>query len=133
MATEFDLDNLDEGVIELLEERHLAIFSILRPDGGPQATPVGFTYDPRSGLARIITRASSYKARRLTTSADRRVSICQVDGRRWVSLYGEAAVSSDSARVAEAVDRYAQRYRIPGERPDRVVIEVDVERMVGHL
>jgi hypothetical protein len=33
--------------------------------------------------------------------------------------------------VAEAVARYAERYRQPGERADRVAIEIAVERVLG--
>ena len=40
-------------------------------------------------------------------------------------------VTDDPARVAQAVDRYANRYRQPGERVDRVVIEITVDRVLG--
>jgi F420H(2)-dependent biliverdin reductase len=33
--------------------------------------------------------------------------------------------------VAEAVDAYAQRYRQPKERSDRVVIEISVDKVMG--
>jgi hypothetical protein len=40
-------------------------------------------------------------------------------------------VSGDPARVADAVARYADRYRRPRPNPDRVVVEVAVERVLG--
>ncbi len=40
-------------------------------------------------------------------------------------------MSDDPARVATAVEMYARRYRQPGTRPDRVVIEIAVDRILG--
>jgi hypothetical protein len=60
-----------------------------------------------------------------------RVALCQVDGGRWLTVEGSAVVTDDPDRVAEAVRRYAERYRQPGEREDRVAIEVRVDRMMG--
>lgn len=110
-------------------ERHLATLTTLRPDGSPHTTAVGFTWDPGSGLVRIITWASSRKARNLARGG--RASVCQVDGGRWLTFEGPAQVTDDPARVAEAVRRYAQRYRQPGERQDRVAIEIAVDRVLG--
>jgi PPOX class probable F420-dependent enzyme len=110
-------------------ERHLATLTTLRPDGSPHSTAVGFTWDPGAGLVRIISFASSRKARNLARGG--RASVCQVDGGRWLTFEGPAQVTHDPARVAEAVRRYAQRYRQPGERPDRVAIEIAVDRVLG--
>ena len=57
--------------------------------------------------------------------------MCQVDGGRWLTLEGTAVVTDDPDRVAEAVRRYAERYRQPGERTDRVAIEITVDRVLG--
>ena len=57
--------------------------------------------------------------------------LCQFDGRRWLSLEGMARVSSDPDDVAEAVARYALRYRQPRDNPQRVAIEVMVTRVLG--
>ena len=110
-------------------ERHLATLTTLRPDGSPHTTAVSFTWDPGSGLVRIITWASSRKARNLARGG--RASVCQVDGGRWLTFEGPAQVTDDPARVAEAVRRYAHRYRQPGERHDRVAIEIAVDRVLG--
>jgi hypothetical protein len=40
-------------------------------------------------------------------------------------------VSDDPERVAEAVRRYALRYRQPSENPHRVVVEIAVDRVLG--
>lgn len=92
-------------------------------------TPVGFTWDAAAGLARVICSGGSRKAR--NAGGEPRVSLCQVDGRHWLTLEGAAVVSSDLARVAEAERRYAQRYRVPRENPQRVVLEIAVTRLLG--
>lgn len=130
MAT-IDLDNIGHEVMSFLTERHLATFTLLSPDGSPRVTPVGFTYEPERRLARIITWADSWKAKHIVSGHDPRVAISSVDGGRWLTLYGTATASADSAAVAEGVSRYAERYRQPKERDDRVVIEVVVDRMTG--
>jgi PPOX class probable F420-dependent enzyme len=120
---------LSPEVESFLAERHLATLTTLRPDGSPHVTPVGFTWDPDARLARIITFAAARKVRNLR--ADPRAVVCQVDGGRWLTVEGTATVTDDPGRVAEAVRRYTARYRVPGERPDRVAVEIAVHRMLG--
>ena len=48
-----------------------------------------------------------------------------------MSLEGRASVNSQIDAVRDAELRYAQRYRTPRENPRRVVIEVQVERVLG--
>ena len=57
--------------------------------------------------------------------------MAQVDRARWLSLEGVPVVSDDPERVAEAVRRYALRYRQPAENPRRVVVEIAVDRVLG--
>ena len=114
-----------------LAERHLATLTTLRPDGSPHVAPVGFTWSAGEGVARIITWASAAKVRHLRASGGARVALCQVDGRRWVTLEGMAVVTDDPERVAEAVRRYAERYRQPRENPLRVVLVLEVDRILG--
>jgi len=121
---------LSDTALAFLAERRLATLTTLRPDGTPHVTPVGFTWDPDRDLARVITFASAHKARNLVARPGGRAVLCQVEGRRWVTLEGTATVSDDPGRVAEAVRRYAERYRPPRDRPDRVVIEIAVDRVV---
>lgn len=123
---------LPDDVTAFLAERHLATLTTLRPDGSPHVVAVGFTWDPDAGLARVITFAPSRKARNLLAAPGARAAVCQVDGGRWLTLEGPAVATDDPDRVAEAVRRYAERYRPPGERADRVAIEISVDRVLGH-
>ncbi|MFC9652676.1 MULTISPECIES: pyridoxamine 5'-phosphate oxidase family protein [unclassified Streptomyces] len=116
-----------------LARRHTATLTTLRPDGTPHVTPVRFTFDAATGLARVTTRAGARKARNVAAGGPTaRVALCQADGFRWVTLEGRAAVTDDPARLAEAVRRYAARYRAaPPAPPDMVVVEISVERVLS--
>jgi F420H(2)-dependent biliverdin reductase len=126
-----DPQDIAPALLEFLTERHLATLTTLRPDGSPHVVPVGVTYDAATRTARVITSGTSAKARHVR-AGHQRVAICQVDGRRWLTLEGTAVVRDDPAAVADAVARYAQRYRQPRENPARVVLEISVDRMLGN-
>jgi F420H(2)-dependent biliverdin reductase len=126
-----DPHDLAPGLLELLTERHLATLTTLRADGSPHVVPVGVTFDAATATARVITSGTSAKARHVR-AGQQRVAVCQVDGRRWITLEGTAAVRDDPASVADAVERYARRYRQPRENPARVVIEISVDRVLGN-
>ncbi|RJK98279.1 TIGR03618 family F420-dependent PPOX class oxidoreductase [Vallicoccus soli] len=115
--------------LAFLAERHLATLTTLRPDGTPHVVPVGFTWDERARVARVITGGGTRKAR--NAAAGGRAVLCQVDGWRWLSLEGPVRVLDDPASVQDAVQRYAERYRPPRENPERVVLEVAVDRVLG--
>ena len=125
-----DPSDPDPELLAFLTERHLATLTTLRPDGSPHVVPVGVTYDPTTRTARVITSGTSAKVRHVRDGGGR-VAVCQVDGRRWVTLEGTAQVRDDAASGADAVERYARRYRQPRENPARVAIEIAVDRILG--
>jgi F420H(2)-dependent biliverdin reductase len=127
----YDLDDLPDGLLALLTERHLATLTTLRADGSPHVVPVGVTFDAATGTARVITSGTSAKARHVRDGRSR-VAVCQVDGRVWTTLEGTAVVRADAAAVADAVARYAVRYRQPRVNPARVVLEIAVDRVLGN-
>lgn len=133
MADRFDPADPPEALLAFLSQRHLATLTTLRADGRAHVVPVGFTYDPVVQLARVITFATSRKARNVEERPDGQAVLCQLEGARWVSLEGSARLRRDDFAVQEAVRRYAARYRPPKERSDRVVIEVHVGRILGRL
>ena len=121
---------LPDDVQAFLQERHLATLTTLRPDGTPHVVAVGFTWDAEQRLVRVITNGTSRKVAHVRAGSPRAV-VAQVDRARWLSLEGVPTVSDEPERVAEAVRRYAERYRQPGENPRRVVIEIAVDRVLG--
>ena len=122
--------DLDPDDLAFLAERHLATLTTLRPDGSPHVVAVGFSYDPAEEVARVITFADSRKARHATIGG--RAAVCQVDGRRWLTLEGAVRLVTDAEGVAVAVAGYTARYRPPKERTDRFVVEIAVDRVLGH-
>ena len=128
----FDLHALPEAVLTFLTVRHLSTLSTLHADGSPHVVPVGFTFDVTSTTARVITSGGSVKAR--NAGRDRaRAALCQVDGGRWLTLSGPIRVLTDAPSVLDAERVYAQRYRIPKENPTRVVLLMDVQKIMGRV
>jgi PPOX class probable F420-dependent enzyme len=124
-----DPDRLDDDVLGFLRERHLATLTTLRPDGSPHVVPVGFAYDPSERVVRIISGDGSRKVAHV--DHDGRAAVCQVDGRRWLTLEGPAHVERDPDDVERAERAYAERYQAPRERSDRVAIVIAVDRIMG--
>jgi F420H(2)-dependent biliverdin reductase len=124
-------DQLDDAALAFLAERHLATLTTLRPDGSPHVVAVGFTWDRDAGVARVITWDASKKYRNVVASPGSRAVVCQVDGGRWMALEGPATGTTDADACRDAEARYAQRYREPKARPDRAVIEIRVDRVLG--
>ena len=80
--------------------------------------------------ARVITSGESVKAHNAGRPGAV-AAICQVDGARWLTISGPVRVDTDPAAIAEAVSRYAARYRQPRVNPLRVALIIEVDRMLG--
>ena len=79
---------LTNDALAFLTERHLAMLTTLRSDNSPHVVAVGFTFDPKTHIARVITTGGSQKA---VNAEQRGVAVLsQVDGARWLSLEGSA-------------------------------------------
>lgn len=121
--------SVDDATLQFLTERHLATLTTLRPDGSPHVVPVGFSFDPTTGLARVIASDGSKKVRNI--EAGSRAVVCQVDRGRWLSLEGNARISRNPEAIAEGERRYEARYQAPRPNSRRVVIEIVVDRVLG--
>ncbi|MEO6125897.1 MAG: TIGR03618 family F420-dependent PPOX class oxidoreductase [Ilumatobacteraceae bacterium] len=125
------IDPADPGaeVLSFLSDRHLATLTTLRKDGSPHVVAVGFSYTSADQTVRVITSRASVKAQNAARGG--RAAVCQIDGGRWLTLEGKTRLVTDESGVAAAVEGYAARYRQPGERADRVAIEIRVDRILG--
>ncbi|MFH8367785.1 pyridoxamine 5'-phosphate oxidase family protein [Streptomyces sp. NPDC018031] len=126
----------DPAYLGFWRERHVCTLTTLRPDGTPHVVPVGVTYDPEAGLARVISSRTSRKVRNVLAAgaAGAPTSVCQLADKRWATLEGRARVRTEPEQVADAVRRYAERYgRTPAPNPDRVLIEISLTRAMGRV
>jgi PPOX class probable F420-dependent enzyme len=121
--------DLAEPELDFLTERHLATLTTLRADGSPHVVAIAFSYDQARGLVRIISSDDTQKVRNV--ERDPRAVVSQVDGPRWLTLEGTARVRRDEESVRIAVTAFEARYRPVRENPQRVAIEIQVERVVG--
>lgn len=122
---------LSEAQLQFVRDRHLATLTSLRADGSPHVVPVAFTWDAERGVARVTTQRGSVKARNASQGV--RAALCQVEGMRWLTLEGTARISEDEGEIAAAVAAYAERYRQLEHDPERVVLLLEVERVMGSV
>ncbi len=123
--------DLTDELVAFWRERHLCTVTTLRDDGSPHVVPMGMVLDAEARVAWGITSGASQKVANLRRNPT--VAVCQVDGRRWSTLEGQAEVREDIASVAEAVRRYAERYRRPRENPARVAIRIELTGVIGNV
>jgi PPOX class probable F420-dependent enzyme len=122
---------LTDELVAFWRERHLCTVTTLRGDGTPHVVPMGVVLDVDSRVAWAITSKDSQKVANLRRRPS--VAVCQVDGRRWSTIEGQAEVRTDAESVAEAVSRYAERYRRPSENADRVAIRIRLSAVIGNV
>ncbi|HET7735179.1 MAG TPA: PPOX class F420-dependent oxidoreductase [Nocardioidaceae bacterium] len=127
------MDPISGELLAFWQERHLCTVTTLRADGSPHTVPMGVVLDAQRGQAWAITSGRSQKVRNLRRGGDPRVSVCQVDGRRWSALEGTAEVLDDLASVAEAERRYAERYKVPRANPERVALRITLTGLLGNV
>jgi PPOX class probable F420-dependent enzyme len=112
-------------------ERHLCTVTTLRADGSPHVVPMGIVVDVDAQVAWGITSRTSRKVVHLRS--DPTIAVCQVDGRRWSTIEGRGEVREGHDDVAEAVRRYAERYRPPRPNPDRVAVRIELTSVIGNV
>src|SRR5258705_12538395 len=120
---------LTNDAMAFLTERHLAMLTTLRVDNSPHVVAVGFTFDPKTHIARVITTGGSQKA----VNADERgvAVLSQVDGARWLSLEGKAKVNSETEAVRDPEPRHPPRSRTPRVNPKRVGVAVPAQPVLA--
>lgn len=136
MTRRYRMKPSDPRLAAFWATRRLGTLTTLRPDGSPHTVPVAPVVDLSSGspVVRVLTSAGSRKARNVSAAGGAaRVSICEVEGRHWVTVEGRARVVTDPSAVAAAEQAYAVRFRPPRANPERVVIVVEVDRVLGTL
>lgn len=128
------LDWQDPRLDDFWGERRYASLTSLRRDGTPHTVPVAPVVDRAGRRLLVLASSTSQKVHNVESAGgDARVSLCEIDGRHWVSVEGRAHVARDAATLAAAEDFYAQRFRRPRVNPERVIVVVEVDRVLGRL
>lgn len=127
-------DGVSDRFRELWSERRPCVLVTPRRDGTPHAVPVGVTVDVADGIARVLCSGGSQKARNVAAAGPggARVSVTAVDGRTWSTLEGVAVVEDAPEAVHAAERRYAAEYKEPRVNPQRVVLRIAVDRVLGN-
>ena len=117
-------------------ERHLCTLASVRADGRPHLVPVGVALDHEQECAWAITFQGSRKVSVIEQAATASgtgapVAASAVDRARWSTLEGRAEVLRDAASIERACERYASRYRVPKQNPNRVAIRISVDRFLA--
>lgn len=127
-------DGVSETFLDLWSQRRPCVLVTPRRDGTPHAVPVGVTVDVEQRIARVICGGGSQKARNVVAAGPggARVTVSLVEGRTWSTLEGTAVVRDEPEQVRDAERRYAAQYKVPRENPQRVLLEIAVDRVLGN-
>lgn len=120
--------------VDFWHERRLCTVTTLRPDGSPHVVPMGVVLDVDAGVAWAITSGRSRKAANIRAAGPEGApfAACQFEGRHWSTVEGRAVVLDDPDSVREAERRYAERYKVPRDNPDRVAVRITITRVLGN-
>lgn len=120
-------NQISDAATQFVTDRHLATLSTMAKDDAIHVVAVGFTL--HEGVVRVITSDGTQKVRNV--ERDGRATVGQVDGARWISFVGNAVIERDRDDITLAENLYGARYRQPQPNPKRVVIRIDVDRVLG--
>src|SRR5690349_213405 len=97
---------LTDAVRAFLAEPRYAVIATINPSGMPQQTAIW--YELQGDEVLLNTAAGRLKERNLRR--DPRLSLCVIDGERYVTLYGRATLIDDRDQTQADIKRLAVRY-----------------------
>lgn len=122
--------------VRFWSERRICLLATTGADGTPHVVAVGVTVDAAAGVARVLARRGSQKVRNVLREGPdgARVAVTCLDGPRWSTLQGTGVIRTEPDVVTDGMQRYAARYeRMPTPHPERVVLEIAVDRVLGSV
>jgi PPOX class probable F420-dependent enzyme len=124
-----------------LATNHRSVIQTVRADGGPHLTPVDVGIDERG---RAILSGTETRVKVANLRRDPRVSLCVLSDRfygPWVQVEGTATIVSLPEAMEGLIDYYRRvaekehpdwdDYREAMERDRRVLVRIDLERVVA--
>jgi len=109
------LAGLTPAVRAFLDEPHYAVIATINESSMPHLTAIWYQLQGDEVL--MNTAAGRLKHRNL--QRDPRLSICVVDGERYVTLYGRATLIDDRAQAQADDLQLADRYEGPEKARER--------------
>jgi len=109
------LGGLTPVVRAFLDEPHYAVIATINESGMPHLTAIWYELQGEEVL--MNTAAGRLKHRNLRR--DPRLSICVVDGERYVTLYGRATLIDDRVQAQTDDLQLARRYDGPEKAQER--------------
>jgi PPOX class probable F420-dependent enzyme len=98
-----------------------------RKDGSPQVSMVGYAWDGNQIL--VTFRRSS--AKRHNIARQPRVAVLVADGRRALTLYGDADLLEEDPTRVEAFERILAGFGAPARPRDELARQMDDEQRVA--
>jgi PPOX class probable F420-dependent enzyme len=125
---------LTAAVRAFLGEPHYAVIATINESGVPQLTAIWYALQGDEVL--MNTAAGRLKHRNLLR--DPRLSICVVDGERYVTLYGRATLMDDRAQAQADDLQLAVRYDGPEKVQERASViaaqhRVTIRMAISHV
>jgi PPOX class probable F420-dependent enzyme len=122
-----------------LSELRFATLATINADGMPQQTAMWYDLDGET----ILMNTASGRLKDRNMRRDSRVSVCVVDGYRWVTVTGRVELIDDQAIAQADIRRLATRYhgaekaerqmREGFSKEQRVTLRLTIERVVEDL
>jgi PPOX class probable F420-dependent enzyme len=119
------LTGLTPAVRTFLEEPRYAVIATINESGAPQLTAIW--YELQGDEVLMNTAAGRLKHRNL--QRDPRLTVCVVDGERYVTLYGRATLIDDQARAQVDDLHLAVRYDGPEAAAARAPLIAQQQRI----
>ena len=103
-------DRLSPGAVKLLQEKQIAQFATITPDGSPQVTPVWVDVEPDGGHVLINTADDRVKTRNV--EGDPRVAVSVVDSQDFYRcpMVRGRIVERRHEGAAEHIDKLVKKY-----------------------
>ena len=125
---------LAPAVRAFLDERRYAVLATINESGVPQVTAMW--YELQGDEVMMNTVAGRLKHRNLRR--DPRVSVCIVDGERYVTLYGRVTLNDEQGQAQQDDQRLALRYDGPEKAAERAPVialqhRVTIRMAVTHV
>jgi PPOX class probable F420-dependent enzyme len=109
-----------------MKEHRFGVLSTGRRDGSPQASMVGFLFDGQDLL--VVLRSTSAKYHNM--SRQPRVVLGVSDGRRLLTIYGDAEILEKDPERVDGFQAILKSYGMPETPPGDLAATMDEEQRV---